>query len=53
VPMTCPRCEEVETYFIDAWGRKKNTVRLKSFEKGHTINESEVSDSLAEWSNSD
>jgi hypothetical protein len=32
VPMICPRCEEVETYFIDAWDRKKNTARLKSFE---------------------
>jgi hypothetical protein len=53
VPMTCPRCEKEEAYFIGAWDRKKNRARLKSFEKGHTINETGASNSLAEWSSTD
>ncbi len=46
---TCLDCEARETYFIDAWDRRKNTARMKSFEHGHTTSNSEVSDSLAEW----
>ncbi len=49
----CPDCEVEETYFIDAWDRRKNTARMKSFEHGHTTSNSEVSDSLAEWETAD
>lgn len=49
VPITCPDCNTTETYFIDAWDRKRNMARMKSFERGHTVSSSEVSDSLAEW----
>lgn len=49
VPATCPRCKVTETYFIDAWDRKKNTARMKSFERGHTISSEGVSESLSEW----
>ncbi|CAA9461950.1 MAG: FIG00641605: hypothetical protein [uncultured Rubrobacteraceae bacterium] len=52
VPMTCPRCKVAETYFIDAWDRKKNTARMKSFERGHTMSNPEVSDSLSGWTTS-
>jgi hypothetical protein len=45
----CPQCEEAETYFVDAWNTSKETVRLKSFEKGHTIDTQEVSDALVAW----
>lgn len=43
---TCPRCEDVETYFVDAWNTRKGTARLKSFEEGHTIDSPEISDAL-------
>lgn len=52
VPMTCPNCESEEVYFIDAWDQRKNTARLKSFERGHTMNNAEVSEALSEWINS-
>lgn len=44
---TCLRCEETETYFVDAWDRKKNVARLKSFERGHTTTSGEVSAALS------
>jgi hypothetical protein len=52
VPMTCPHCEVVETYFVDAWDTKKGTVRMKSFEQGHTTSSAEVSEAFSEWANS-
>jgi hypothetical protein len=45
----CPRCGSAETYFVDAWDTKKGTVRLKSFEKGHTIDSTEISEALTDW----
>ncbi len=42
---------EAETYFIDAWDVKRGSVRLKSFERGHTVIDPGVSDSLAGWEN--
>ena len=53
VPITCSRCQVEETYLIDAWDRKKNTARMKSFERGHTMNDPGVSEALAEWENTD
>ncbi|HZY64496.1 MAG TPA: hypothetical protein VFE21_01275 [Rubrobacteraceae bacterium] len=50
-PATCPRCGSSETYFVGAWDTRKGTVRLKSFENGHTIDSTEVSEALADWTN--
>jgi hypothetical protein len=49
--MTCSRCDAGETYFIDAWDQRRNIARNKSFEQGHTMSDSEVSDALAGWMN--
>ncbi len=49
VPMTCPACETEEVFFVEAWDRRRNAARMKSFEKGHTITDSGISDSLSEW----
>ncbi len=49
VPMTCSHCEAEENYFIDSWDRKKNTARLKSFEKGHTLNDTRIAGFLDGW----
>ncbi len=49
VPITCPECETDETYFIDAWDRKRDVARMKSFEKGHTVGDPGISGSLSGW----
>ena len=46
VSRICPHCNAGETYFIEAWDRKRNLARMKSFERGHTMNDSGVSDAL-------
>jgi hypothetical protein len=53
VPMACSNCKVGATYFIDAWDRKRHTARMKSFERGRTISDSEISNSLAEWESND
>ena len=45
----CPRCLHRETYFIDRWDDRKGITLMKSFERGHTVNDSEVSDALARF----
>ena len=49
VPMICTKCDAGETYFIDAWDRKRNIARMKSFERGHTMNDPKISESLARF----
>ena len=49
VPMTCLRCDAEETFFIDAWDHKRNFARMKSFERGHTVSDPGVSESLARF----
>jgi hypothetical protein len=51
VPMTCAHCKARETYFIDLWDPRRGTARMKSFERGHTMNNAGVSESLAGWNN--
>jgi hypothetical protein len=51
VPMTCTHCKARETYFIDSWDQRRSMARMKSFERGHTMNNPGVSESLAEWEN--
>jgi len=49
ITMTCSHCKARETYFIDAWDTRRGTARMKSFERGHTMNSAEVSEALVEW----
>ena len=52
ITMTCSHCKARETYFIDAWDTRRGTARMKSFERGHTMNSAEVSEALEEWASS-
>ena len=47
--MTCSRCKVRETYFVDSWDTRKGTARMKSFERGHVMPSTEVSEALTEW----
>lgn len=38
-----------ETYFVDAWDTRKGTARMKSFERGHTMDSAEVAQALSDW----
>lgn len=49
VPMTCLHCKARETYFVDLWDTRRGMARMKSFERGHTTNNTNVSEHLAEW----
>lgn len=49
VTMNCAHCKAKETYFIDMWDQRRGTARMKSFERGHTMSNPEVSDALARW----
>ena len=46
VASNCPNCRYRETYFIDRWNGRKGTVLMKSFERGHTEERRDISDSL-------
>ncbi len=47
IASNCPRCRYRETYFIDRWNSKEGTTLMKSFERGHIEERTDVSDSLA------
>jgi hypothetical protein len=47
VASNCPHCRYRETYFVDRWNDRKGTVVLKSFERGHTEEKQDISDTLA------
>jgi len=47
VASNCPSCRYRETYFIDRWNDRKGMVVLKSFERGHTEEQKEISGALA------
>jgi hypothetical protein len=47
VASNCPSCRYRETYFIDRWNDRKGTAVLKSFERGHTEEQKEISGALA------
>lgn len=42
-------CGGEKIYFVDAWDTRKGTARLKSFERGHTMNSAEVAQALSDW----
>jgi hypothetical protein len=46
IASNCPRCRYRETYFIDRWTDRKNTTLMKSFERGHTEERRDISDTL-------
>lgn len=46
IASNCPRCRYRETYFIDRWNDRKNTTLMKSFERGHTEERRDISDTL-------
>lgn len=46
--MNCPHCKVRETYFVDMWDQKRKIAKMKSFERGHTEDSSEISEALAE-----
>lgn len=46
VASNCPHCKYRETYFVDRWNDRKGTVVLKSFERGHTEEKQDISDTL-------
>jgi hypothetical protein len=50
-PVICQACQCVETYFVDKWDRKRDigTAILKSFERGHTISDTESPEGLSSW----
>ena len=37
VTQNCPTCHTREIYFIDRWADNNSSVNLKSFERGHTV----------------
>ncbi|HZG64194.1 MAG TPA: hypothetical protein VEY13_11900 [Rubrobacteraceae bacterium] len=45
--LNCSHCKVKETYFIDMWDQRRGTARMKSFERGHTRSDSQISDALA------
>lgn len=45
--MNCPHCKVRETYFIDIWDKRRSVAKMKSFERGHTEDDAEISGSLS------
>jgi hypothetical protein len=46
ITSNCPRCRYRETYFVDRWNAKKNVVLMKSYERGHTEEKTDVSEAF-------
>ena len=49
VSKVCQRCKVNEIHFPDRWFKNKNTVELKSFERGHTVQDTDASGALDAW----
>ena len=47
--LNCATCRQPETYFIDTWDRSAGKARLRSFERGHTVESREIATELAGW----
>jgi hypothetical protein len=43
---SCPTCKIRETYFVDAWAGPGKGAKLKSFERGHTIENKDIGEAL-------
>ena len=48
----CPKCGVMEIYHLDKWRFDKNQMHLRSFERGHTQESKEISDTLKSLINS-
>lgn len=42
----CSRCQHRETYFLDQWKKDKDKTLLKSFERGHIEERSDIAEAL-------
>ncbi len=38
-----------QTYFVDAWDTRKGVARMKSFERGETVESPSISEALTRW----
>jgi len=45
----CPRCRYRETYYVDRWDGPGKKAVLKSFERGHTEDNMDIGDDIANW----
>lgn len=46
--MNCPHCKVRETYFVDMWDQRRKVAKMKSFERGHTEDNADISEALAD-----
>ena len=51
VARNCHLCKAREIYFVDKWNDKEKGALLKSFERGHSMEDSETARGLEAWSN--
>lgn len=49
---SCPECKATETFFIDSWNTKKQSLQLKSFEYGHSAKDEDSHQYFKDWSSS-
>jgi hypothetical protein len=45
----CPNCKTRELYFIDKWQGQGKPAILKSFERGHAEEKTEIGQGLTTW----
>lgn len=48
----CPTCGSMEIYHLDKWRYEKNRIQVRSFERGHTLDSSEISNWLKKMESS-
>jgi hypothetical protein len=39
----------METYFVDKWDASRGYATLKSFERGHTVDDADATEDLRNW----
>jgi len=49
----CPRCKVRETYFIDRWAGGAASATVKSFERGHTEEVTDIAEELHQWADAE
>jgi hypothetical protein len=45
----CPDCSQDETYFLDRLGKGRHGWLIKSFERGHQLEDHDIADGLSRW----
>jgi hypothetical protein len=48
--MNCPNCKTRETYLIDKWDASRTIAYVKSFERGHSEEKTDIAEALQEFS---